>query len=114
MCSSALRRLQPNDFVPLTDVITVCCKDAADFPSARDFVATLVRAWFEQSLVETVIGVRAMRNRKEWSDRDIEKALSPEALTAAAMQKYHVVTCTHDDLVRRLPGLPRVGLFQSA
>jgi hypothetical protein len=103
-----------DDFAPLTDVITYCCKDATDFPSARDFVATLARAWFEQSLVETVIGVRAMRNRKEWSDRDIEKALSPEALTAAAMQKYHVVTCTRDDLLRRLPGLPRVGLFQSA
>ena len=101
-----------DDFAVLNDLITYCCKGAADFPSARDFVATLARAWFEQSLVEAVIGVRAMCNRKDWSDRDIEKALSPEALTAAAMQKYHVVTCTRDDLVRRLPGLPRVGLFQ--
>ena len=43
-----------DDFAVLNDLITYCCKDAADFPSARDFVATLVRTWFEQSLVETV------------------------------------------------------------
>ncbi len=103
-----------DDFVPLNDLITYCCKDAADFPGARDFVATLVRTWYEQSLVETVIGVRALRNRKEWSDRAIEQALSPEALTPAVMQRYHIVTSTREDLVRRLPGLPRVALSQSA
>ena len=103
-----------DDFVPLTDLIVYCCTDAADFPSARDFVASALRAWYQQALVETILGVRALRNRREWSDRDIEKALSPEALTAAVMQRYHIVTCTHEDLVRRLPGLPRVALSQSA
>jgi hypothetical protein len=31
--------------------------------------------------------IDALRNSKEWSDRDIEKALSSEALTAAVMQR---------------------------
>jgi hypothetical protein len=101
-----------DDLAELTDLIAYCCKDVAHFPSVKDFVATLVRTWYEQALVETVLGVRALRNRKEWSDRDIEKALSPQALTAAAMQKYHVVTCTREDLLRKLPGLPRAALLE--
>ena len=32
-------------------------------------------SWYEQALVESVLGMRALRNSKEWSDRDIEKAL---------------------------------------
>ncbi len=102
-----------DDFTVLNDLISFCCKDVADFPNVKDFVATLVRTWYEQALVETVLGMRALRNRKEWSNREVEKALSPEALTASAMQKYHVVTCTREDLLRKLPGLPRVALLQS-
>ena len=49
-----------------------------------------VRAWFEQALDETVLGVQGLANSKEWSQLDIEKARSEEALTAAVMQRYHV------------------------
>ena len=61
------------------------------------------RLWYEQALVETVIGVRALTNRREWANRDIEKALSPEALTAAAVQRYHVAGAAKEDLQRKLP-----------
>ena len=44
-------------------------------------------------------------NSKEWSDRDIEKALSSEALTAAVMQRYHIIGSTRDALRRTLRGL---------
>ncbi len=49
-----------------------------------------MRAWFEQALVEAVIGVQALRNSKEWSPEHVVRALSDEALTAVAMQRYHV------------------------
>jgi len=54
----------------------------------------------------SVLGMCALRNSKEWSDRDIEKALSPEALTAAVMQRYHIIASTKDVLRRTLRGLP--------
>lgn len=46
-----------------------------------DLMQDKVRGWFEQALVETVIGVQGLINRKEWSFSDIDKALSEEALT---------------------------------
>ncbi len=46
--------------------------------------------WFEQALVETVIGVQALQNSREWTHQDIDQALSVEALTAAVMQRYHI------------------------
>ena len=48
-------------------------------------------------LVETVIGVQQMRGSKEWGPEEIEKALSPEALTSSVMQRYHVyIACRRD------------------
>jgi len=61
-----------------------------------------VYSWYEQALVESVLGMRAPRNSKEWSDRDIEKALSSEALTAAVVQRYHIIGATRDTLRRTL------------
>ena len=86
-----------------------CNKVAAGQLGAEPVVAATVRGWYEQALVETVIGVRALRYRKEWSDRDIEKALSPEALTAAVMQRYHVARCATEELQRKLRTPSAVG-----
>lgn len=58
-----------------------------------------VREWFEQALIESVIGVQSMRDSKEWSVEDIAKSLSQEALTTAVMQRYHV-----DNSIRRALG----------
>ena len=95
------------DFWVFNDMIGHCCKELADYPGAKDLAAATVRLWYEQALVETVIGVRALTNRKEWSNRDIDRALSPEALTAAVMQRYHLAGAAKDDLQRRLRALPR-------
>ena len=76
-----------DDFTVLNDLISFCCKDVADFPNVKDFVATLVRTWYEQAWSRPSSACRRLRNRKEWSNREVEKALSPEALTASAMQK---------------------------
>ncbi len=89
------------DFWVFDDMIEHCARDIAGYPGAIDMAATTARAWYEQVLTETVIGIRALRNRKEWSDRDVEQALSPEALTAAVMQRYHIATSTKRDLHRK-------------
>ena len=46
---------------------------------------------------ETVIGVQQMRGSKEWGPEELDRALSPEALTSAVMQRYHVyIACRRD------------------
>src|SRR6266516_7683457 len=59
-------------------------------PCEMEVVQESVRSWFGQELVETVIGVQALKDSKEWSVEDIERAISEEALTAAVMSRYHV------------------------
>ncbi|MCK9487095.1 MAG: hypothetical protein M0R73_10445 [Dehalococcoidia bacterium] len=71
-------------------------------PGSRDVIEDEVRQWFEQSLVETVIGVQALRSSKEWSLQSIDQALSAEALTSAVMQRYHVDVALRRALATRL------------
>ena len=63
-----------------------------------EIVRDAVRGWFEQSLVETVVGVKALENSKEWSMEQIQFAVSEEALTASVMPRYHV----HNSVKREL------------
>jgi hypothetical protein len=74
---------------------------AAVQPVAED----AVREWFEQALIESVIGVQSLRGSQEWSVEDIAKALSQEALTTAVMQRYHVDTSVRRALVSKLGSL---------
>ena len=71
-------------------------------PGSRDVAERAVRGWYEQALVETVIGSQGLCNRKHWSSRDVEAALTPEALTAAVMQRYHVAMAAKREVSRRL------------
>jgi len=87
------------DFRVFKDMIARLCreKDAGIGPDLQSTVEEVVHQWFEQALVETVIGVQQMRGSKEWGPEEIEKALSPEALTSAVMQRYHVyIACRRD------------------
>jgi hypothetical protein len=94
------------DFSVFADTIAYCSRGLAADESVQKLVRDTVYSWYEQALVESVLGMCALRNSKEWSDRDIEKALSPEALTAAVMQRYHIIASTKDVLRRTLRGLP--------
>lgn len=70
--------------------------------AVSEIVQDAVRGWFEQALIETVIGVQALKDAKEWSVDDIEKALSEEALTSAVMQRYHVNNAVKRELGSKL------------
>jgi hypothetical protein len=72
-------------------------RDAGRGPALRNVVEEIVHHWFEQALIETVIGVQQLRGSKEWGPDEIDKALSPEALTSAVMQRYHVyIACRRE------------------
>jgi hypothetical protein len=90
------------DFRTFTDMIERWCQEYQCTPGIRQVVIDAVHNWFEQALVETVIGVQALQNAPEWSSNDIQKALSEEALTSAVMSRYHVNNSVKRELGSKL------------
>jgi len=82
--------LANGDFRVFTDMVDRWCKQYSHVPGARDTVQDVVREWFEQQMVETIMGVQALRDARQWSVQDVEKTWSEESLTASMMPRYHV------------------------
>jgi len=78
------------DFRVFSDMTKHFTLEFGGVPGVADLARDAVRGWFEQALIEAVIGVQALKNSKVWSPHEIQRALSDEALTAVAMQRYHV------------------------
>jgi hypothetical protein len=97
-----------SDFRAFTDMISRWHEEFGGGESVKKTVEEVVRAWFEQALVETVMGIQALQGSKEWSQQQIISALSEEALTAAVMQRYHV----NNSIKRELGS--KLGKFQNA
>ena len=88
-----------SDFRVFNDMIARLAKekDTGLGPNLQDAVKEVVHQWFQQALMETVIGVQQLKGSKEWTSEAIDKALSPEALTSAVMQRYHVyIACKRE------------------
>jgi hypothetical protein len=90
------------DFRVFTDMIDMWNRELGKGEAATQIVTNAVRNWFQQALEETVIGIRALQKSREWSDEDILKATSEEALTAAVMQRYHVYNSVKRELGSKL------------
>jgi hypothetical protein len=89
------------DFRVFRDMVARLCREkrAGFGPGLKDVVIEeIVHQWFEQALIETVIGIQQLRGSKEWGPEEIERALSPEALTSAVMQRYHVYMAVRRDV----------------
>jgi hypothetical protein len=71
----------------------------------REYIGDSVHDWYEQALTETVIGVRGLDGSREWSVKDIEHALSEEALTAVVMQRYHPFNAVKRQLAMKIGSL---------
>jgi hypothetical protein len=93
-----------SDFRAFKDMTIRLCKEkeAGAGHGLEAVVEEVVHQWFEQSLVETVIGIQQLRGSKEWGPDEIERALSPEALTSAVMQRYHVYIACRRELGAKL------------
>lgn len=89
------------DFRVFNDLIDRFVKEFGQ-ASVRPTVTTAVRGWFEQALVEAVIGVQALAGSKEWTSQEIDRALSEEALTLAVMPRYHVYNSVRRELGSKL------------
>jgi hypothetical protein len=90
------------DFRVFIDMINKWRKEFGNTPAVTEIVTDAVHNWFEQSLVETVIGIQALQNSQEWTSIQVEKALSEEALTAAVMPRYHVNNSVKRELGSKL------------
>jgi len=93
------------DFRVFTDMITHFCRLYEGVPGAPEVIAEVVREWFEQQLIETVLGIRTLEGSKQWSDDVVQQALSEEALTAAAMPRYNLYGQVRRSLGQQLGGL---------
>lgn len=86
-----LNVLQINgDFRVFTDMIQRWTARYADVPGAEAVITPIVREWFEQALVETVLGAQSLKDSPQWDMTDIGRLWSEEALTAASLQRYHI------------------------
>lgn len=95
-------RLQINeDFRVFNDMINKWCVEFKDQPGVNSIVKGVVQTWFEQALIETVIGVQQLQDAKCWTVEDVNRALSPEALTSAVMSRYHVNNSVKRELTTR-------------
>jgi hypothetical protein len=90
------------DFRVFTDMIEYWNREYGKGTDISQIVTKAVRQWFQQALEETVIGVKTLQKAREWSEADITKALSEEALTAAVMQRYHVYNSVKRELGSKL------------
>jgi hypothetical protein len=82
--------LANGDFRVFADMVERWCKQYSHVAGARETVLDVAREWFEQQLIETVMGLQALRDARQWSVQDIDKTWSEEALTAAVMPRYHI------------------------
>lgn len=87
------------DFRAFIDMVDRWCDRYEKVPGARESVTDAVHEWYEQALVETVLGVQALSGSREWDFDELRSAMSEEALTTAVMQRYHI-----DVAVRRALG----------
>jgi len=90
------------DFRVFTDMVGKIIKDLGGNPALLEVVTDAVHGWFEQALVEAIIGIQALRNSKEWSVTSLENALSDEALTTVVMPRYHVHNSVRRELGSKL------------
>jgi hypothetical protein len=90
------------DFRGFTDMIDRWSAKYDDSPGARQAATTVIREWFEQALLETVIACKSLQYSQYWSADDVSKLLSPEGLTASVMSRYHIEHAVSRTLGRKL------------
>ncbi|HXQ34135.1 MAG TPA: hypothetical protein VN843_08990, partial [Anaerolineales bacterium] len=90
------------DFRVFTDMIERFKRELGGSAAVNDIITSSVQTWFQQMLMETVIGIQALQKSKEWTNNDIAAATSEEALTAAVMPRYHVYTSVKRELGSKL------------
>ena len=90
------------DFRAFTDMVDRWAREYDGHPGARTVCEEAIRLWYEQTLVEAVIGIQALKESAEWPPEMVRAALSEEALTLAAMPRYHINYAAKREISTRL------------
>jgi hypothetical protein len=78
------------DFRVFTEFIVRWEKQYREVPGAKSIITEVAREWFQQGLTEVVYSVDFLKGGKQWTDEEVKSVLSPEALTAAVLPRYHI------------------------
>lgn len=78
------------DFRVFTDFVDRWVNKYSNVSGARPTIEQVVREWFEQQLIETVLGALALRQTGQWTVEELKQIWSEESLTAAVMPRYHI------------------------
>ncbi|HOU90997.1 MAG TPA: hypothetical protein PLU22_08130, partial [Polyangiaceae bacterium] len=92
---------------PLFDVIEAhLLEDFGGRPGAQGVVRTAIRGWYDQTLKETVLGLRALVGSGEWTNSSLRERLTGDQgallLTAAAMPRYAALQWMKREVSRRI------------
>ncbi|MGP1398077.1 MAG: hypothetical protein ACTS3R_21430 [Inquilinaceae bacterium] len=78
------------DFRAFTDMIDRWTRKYDQIPGCRQTIQEVVREWFEQQLIETVMSAIALKQGGKWSMQELAKLWDETALTAAVLPRYHI------------------------
>ncbi len=78
------------DFRVYTDLVAHFMRAYEGYSGVEKTVPEVVKEWYAQQLVETVVGVLSVKGSAKWTQAHVDQALSEEALTAAVMPRYHL------------------------
>jgi hypothetical protein len=75
------------DFRVFTGFIDRWDKRYKGSPGARAIIQSVVHEWFQQTLVEVIYCLDYLRGSRQWTDEELQRACSDEALTTAVLQR---------------------------
>jgi hypothetical protein len=96
------------DFRAFADMIDRWERKYSHVAGARPVITQVVREWFTQQLMETVMSALALKHGGKWSMEEIRQLWDQSALTAAVLPRYHI-----DVSIKRTLG-QRLGRLKSA
>lgn len=87
------------DFRVFTDMVERWVDKYSHAPGAKAAIEQVVREWFEQQLIETVMSAHALKRGGKWSTEEVSHLWDENALTAAVLPRYHI-----DQQIKRMLG----------
>ena len=78
------------DFRAFTDMVKRWERKYEHVPGAKAIVTSVVREWFTQQLMETIMSALALKHGGKWSKEETELLWDETALTAAVLPRYHI------------------------
>ncbi len=90
------------DFKAFVDIINRWAERFAHIPGAKQTAEAVAREWFEQQLIEAIMGAMSLKEDISWNMQDLTSLWSEQALTAAALPRYHVDQAMRKTMIERL------------